>query len=123
MLDESIISPFTSISSLVLGLKWILISKIALEFGISCLEEDKITFTHENVSSLFVVYAFDIWLKYVDTKFTLVECSFGTVVLITNDDPGKYGSTGYGIGFDLESQYFLNDKWGKDIIILGVDNK
>ena len=52
----------------------------------------------------------------------MVDFLLGTVRLNTNADTGKYESTAYDIGFDLQSQFYLNDEWDKDIIIFDIDN-
>ena len=52
----------------------------------------------------------------------LVDFLLGTVRLNTNADTDKYESTAYSIGFDLQSQFYLNDEWDKDIIIFDIDN-
>ena len=40
----------------------------------------------------------------------LVDFLLGTVRLNTNADTDKYESTAYSIGFDLQSQFYLNDE-------------
>ena len=36
----------------------------------------------------------------------------------------KYEYSGFGIGFDARSQFYLsNGEWGKNVAIYGVDNK
>ena len=52
----------------------------------------------------------------------MVDFLLGTVRLNTNADTGKYESTAYDIGFDLQSQFYLKDEWDKDIIIFDIDN-
>ena len=47
---------------------------------------------------------------------------FGAVKLAINPDPDKYKYSGYGIGFDLRSEFSLLDgRMGKNAIIFGVD--
>ena len=54
----------------------------------------------------------------MNTDFTLKDCLFGGVKLAKNADPDKYVYTGYGIGFDLRSEFALLDgSMGKNIII------
>ena len=63
------------------------------------------------------------WSRHLNTDFTLDDCLFGAVKLTNNADPGKYEYSGYSIGFDACSQFLLsNGEWGKDDVILGVDN-
>ena len=50
------------------------------------------------------------------------DCLFGGVKLDKNADPDKYLYTGYGIGFDLRSEFSLPDgNVGKNVIIFGAD--
>ena len=47
---------------------------------------------------------------------------FDAVKITENDDPDIYVYTGYGIGFDLRSEFSLpNDSMGKNVIIFGFD--
>ena len=45
------------------------------------------------------------WSRDLNTVFTLHNCLFGAAKLTTNADPGKYGYSGYGVGFDARSQF------------------
>ena len=67
---------------------------------------NKPPFTANNVVNLFIVYEF---MNYIDgdlnTDFTLKDCLFGAAKLTKNADPGKYRYSGYGIGFDLRSEF------------------
>ena len=49
------------------------------------------------------------WPRDLNTNFTLDNCLFGSVKLTKNADPDKYVYTGYGIGFDLRSEFSLPD--------------
>ena len=58
----------------------------------------------------------------MNSDFTLKGCLFGGVKLAKNADPDKYVYIGYGIGFDLPSEFSLPDgSMGKNVIIFGVD--
>ena len=47
---------------------------------------------------------------------------FGAVKLTKNADPDKYKHNGYGIRFDLRSQFSSSDgTWGKNVIIFGAN--
>ena len=47
---------------------------------------------------------------------------FGAVTLIKNADIGKYGYSGYGIGFDRKPSFsFPSGGFSQDVIIFGVD--
>ena len=61
-----------------------------------------------NVVNLFIVYESCAWYL------------FGALRLYKSPDPDK---NGHGIGFDVRSQFSLpNGKWGKKVIIFGVDD-
>ena len=47
---------------------------------------------------------------------------FGAVKLTKNADPDKYKYSGYGIGYDLQSEFLLPDgSMGKNVAIVGGD--
>ena len=73
---------------------------VRLEFQESCLKQDKVTFTLNNVVDLFTAYELDTCLRGLNTDFTLKNCLFGAVKLTKNADPEKYSYSEYGIGFD-----------------------
>ena len=78
------------------------------------MKQVKVTFTHRNVVSLFIVYELDTWSRDLSTKFIQGDCLFGAVKLTKNPDPDKYGSSGYGIGLSVHADYRK-----KDILVLG----
>ena len=98
-------------------------SRIRSKIEVSCLKhEDKVPFTPSNLVNLFVVYNLDTWSRDLNTDFILKYCLCGSVKLTKNADPDKYKYSGYGIGFDLHSNFSLPDcSMGKNIIIFGVD--
>ena len=55
LLHEGIDIPIT-VDSLSLKIKWMQDAKIPLEFKVSCLKQDKTTFTPKNVVNLSFVY-------------------------------------------------------------------
>ena len=74
----------------------------------------------------------NLWLRNLNTDFTLQNCLFGSKKLTKNADPDKYRHNGYGIGFDSRSELlFMDGSSGKIIIIFGagmnssvhIDNK
>ena len=97
-------------------------SRTRLRFEGSCLkQEDKARFTQNNVVNLFIVYELDRWSQELNTDFTL-KSLFGAVKLTKNADPHKYRYNGYGIWFDLPSEFSLPDgSMGKNVIIFGVN--
>ena len=64
--------------------------------------------------------------KYKDNTIisdpALENCLFVAVTLTKNSDIGKYGYSGYGIGFDRKgSCSFQGGGYGQHVIIFGVD--
>ena len=58
----------------------------------------------------------------MNSGFTLKDCLFGSVKLIKNAPLDKYVYSGYGAGFDLRSEFSLNDgSIGKTVIIFGIN--
>ena len=53
----------------------------------------------------FIVYKLDTGSRDLNTDFTLKDCLFGDVKLAKNNDQDKYVYTGYGIGFNLRSEF------------------
>ena len=69
-----------------------------------------------------MVYKLDTQSRDLNSVFTLKYSLFGEIQLVKNADPGKYVYSGYGIGFDLRSEFFLpNSSGDKNVIIFGVD--
>ena len=64
--------------------------KLDVEFKENFLKEDKATFTHWNVESLFIVYKLDTWSQDLNTDVTLNDSLFGAVKLTKKADPDKY---------------------------------
>ena len=90
--------------------------------GGNCLGLSSIS-THKNVANLYISYKLDTWSRDLSTGFTLGNCLFGATKLTKNVDPDKYGYRGYGIGFDVHSQFSLpGNSWGKNGIVFGVDS-
>ena len=75
------------------------------------------------MKNLYISYTLDTWSRRLDTDFTSGNYLFGAVKLTKNAGRDKYGYKDYGIGFDVCSQFSLQDcSWGKNIIIFRVDN-
>ena len=62
-----------------------------------------------DVVSLFIIYELDRLSRDLNTDFALKDCSFGAVKLTKDADPDKYKNSGYGIGFDLRSEFSFTD--------------
>ena len=47
---------------------------------------------------------------------------FGAITLTRNNDPNKYGYSGFGIGFDAPSQFLWSESSrGKNVVFVGAD--
>ena len=75
-----------------------------------------------DVVSLFIIYELDRLSRDLNIDFPLKDCLFGAVKLTKDADPDKYKYSGYGIGFDLRSEFsFTDGSMGKNGIIFGAD--
>ena len=88
-------------------------TKTRVKFDGSCLKQDKITYNHGKLVSIYILYeiskSFNI--SYHPTK---ENCLFSAVSLNRNAETNKYKYFGYGIGFDRH-------RFGIYLIIFGVD--
>ena len=63
------------------------------------------------------------WSRGLNADFTLDDYLFGLVKFTKNVDPDKYGYSGYGIRFDVRSQFSLAiGEWDKNVVIFGMKN-
>ena len=75
-----------------------------------------------DVVSLFIIYELGRLSRDSNIDFALKDCLFGAVKLTKDADPDKYKYSGYGIGFDLRSEFsFTDGSMGKNGIIFGAD--
>ena len=97
--------------------------KFCLIFKGSCLKQNKnSTFTPPNIINLFIVYKWYTWPRDLSSGFTLEDSLFEGVTLAKNADPDTYVYPGYGIKFDLRSEFSLTDgSVCKNFIFSGVD--
>ena len=95
--DEVIKPPATSDNSLASALNYVG-NKIRVKFDGGCLKQDKITFNHGKIVSLYIVYTLSLNLN--SFNFALENCLFGALKLTKNTDIDKYKYSGYGTGFD-----------------------
>ena len=97
-------------------------SKFCLIIKGSCLEQKNATFILPNRINVFIVFELNTCSRDINTDLTLKDCLIGGVKLSKNDDPGKYVYIGYGIGYDLLSEFSFSDgSTGKNVIIFGVN--
>ena len=69
------------------------------------LKQDSVSFIHVNVVNLYISYKLNTQLRDLNTGFMLGNCLSGVGKLTKNANPDKYGYIGYGIGFDVCSQF------------------
>ena len=96
-------------------------AKIRVKFKGSCLKQDKITYTHEKIVSIYIVY--EISKNYnISIYPTLENCLFGAVSLTKNADIDQYKYSGYDIGFDRHGEFSFGSRgFSTNAIIFGVD--
>ena len=85
-------------------------TKTKVEFNGSCLKQEKVTYNHEKIVNIYIVY--EISKNYNISSYpTLENCLFGAVSLTKNTDIGKYRLGEFSFGNGL----------GKNFIIFGAD--
>ena len=96
-------------------------TKTRVKFTGSCLKQSKISYTHGKVVNIYIVYELGASSSHNNDP-TLKNCLFGAVTLTKNADIDKYDYSGYGIGFDIKSDFsFSGGGFGQNVIIFGVD--
>ena len=117
---ESIKTLVTSDNSLTPALSYYG-AKTRVKFHGSCLKQPKASFDHKTIVNIYIVYELGASTSNSDDP-TLRNCLFDTATLTKNADIGKYGYSGYGIGFDRKSSFsFPGGGFGQNVIIFGVD--
>ena len=116
--DESIKPPSTSDKSLTPLIDYYGYN-IRVKFNGSILRQPKVSYTHEKIVNIYIVYELAGSSSHSDDR-TLKNCLFGT--LTKNADIDKYGYSGYGIGFDRKSSFsFPAGGFGQNVLIFGAD--
>ena len=96
-------------------------TKTRVEFSVSCLKQDSVTFNHKKVVNIYIVYEISKSINISD-YLTLENCLFGAVSLTKNAEIDRCGYSGYGIGFDRHGSFsFPGTGLGRNVIIFGVD--
>ena len=94
-------------------------SKIRIKFNASFLNWFPPTIRHEDIVNIYIVY--EITSNYSEINYpTLENGLFGSIKLTKNADINKYGYSGYGIGFDRNTSFSVDNEIGKNVIF-GVD--
>ena len=107
LLSESVAIPITADNSLSPTFKWYRNSNFCFVFKGNYLKQDEATFTSPNIIHFSIVYELDTWSQDLDADFTLKVCLFGSVKLTKHRDPDKYSYSGYGIGSDSRSLFYI----------------
>ena len=117
--NESIKPPTTSDNSLNPRLSYCG-TEIRVQFTGSCLKQPKLTFTHQKVVNIYIVYELGASTSHISD---LQEKSvYGAVALTKNADIEKYRYSGYGIRFDRRSSFsFPSGGCGQNVLIFGRD--
>ena len=94
-------------------------TKTRVEFNGSCLKQDKVTYSHETIVNIYIVY--EISKNYNISSYpTLENCFFGAVSLTKNADIDQYKYSGYDIGFDRKGEFSLGSRgFGRNCIVFG----
>ena len=122
MSTEKVTTPTTTYHSLSPSIKWYKNSNFCLIFKRSCWKRKRRNFYPFKYNNFFTVYELDRWSRDLNSDFTFKDCLFLGVRLAKNADSNKYVYAGYGIGFNLRSEFSLPDSsTGKNVIIFGVD--
>ena len=86
------------------------------------MKQDKITYTHEKIVNIYIVYEINKKGNTITSDLTLENCLFGAVTLTKNVNIDRYGYSGYGIGFDRKGIFsFSGGGYGQNVLILEVD--
>ena len=95
-------------------------ARIKLTFSGDLLKQDKISYSHRPIVSIYVVYR--LAPRTNNSDVTLENCLFGAVKLTKNSDIDKYKHSGYGIEFDSEGSFsHASGEFGKNVINFGPD--
>ena len=86
------------------------------------MKQDKITYTHEKIANIYIVYEINKKDNTITSDLTLENCLFGAVTLTKNVNIDRYGYSGYGIGFDRRGSFsFPGGGYGQNVLIFGAD--
>ena len=107
--DESIKPRTTSDNSLAPLIDYVGY-KIRLKFNGSCLKQPWVTYTHEKAVNIYIIYELAGSSSHTDDP-TIKNCLFRAVTLTKKADIDDYGYSGYGIGFDRKSSFFISRRW------------
>ena len=119
-LSNKIIKPIATSDNIVTPLIDYYTNTIRVKFNGSILRQPKISYTHQNILNIYIVYELGASTSYNNP--TLKNCLFAAVTLTKNTDIEKYGYSGYGICFDRRSSFsFPAGEFGQNVLIFSVD--
>ena len=96
-------------------------AKTRVKFTGRCLKQPKVSYTNGKTVNIYIVYELGASSSHSDYP-TFKNSLFSAVTLTKNEDIGKYGYSGHGIGFDRKSGFsFPGGGFGQNVIIFGVD--
>ena len=117
--DERIYSITASNYSITPSLDY-LGAKVRVKFSGSCLKQDKVTYTHETIVNIYIVYEISKNLN-ISTYPTIENCFFGAVSLTKHVDIDQYKYSRNGIVFYRKGMFSVGNGFGRSCIIFGVD--
>ena len=87
-------------------------TKKRLRFSGTCLKQDKITYNHGKIVSIYIAYEINKKKNSTSSHPALENCLFGVVSLTKSTDIDKYKYPGYEIGFDRHGHgFFFSSYW------------
>ena len=89
-------------------------TKTRVEFGGSCLKQDKVTHNHGKIVNLYIA-------NEISKNYNISSYFFGAVSLTKNGDIDQYKYSGYGVGFDKHGEFSFGNGLGRNCIIFGAD--
>ena len=95
-------------------------NRIRVKFDGGCLKQNQGTLLYGGIVNVYTDYEITDSFN-VSSYPTLENCLFGAVKLTENADIGKYGYSGYEIGFDRHWSFSFGNVVGKNVIIFWVD--
>ena len=117
--DESIKPPSTPNEILNPSQNYVS-TKARIRFSGDCLKQEKITFNHEQIVKIYIVYEIEKSVN-ISSYPTLENCLFVTVKLTKHVDVALYKYSGYGIVFDRKGFFsHPSGRTGKNGIIFRV---
>ena len=108
--DESINLPTTSKKMLNPSVDSVG-TKAGVKFNEDCLKKEKISFNHEKIVKIYIVYEIERSVN-ASSYPTPENCLFGAVKLAKHIDIDQYKYSGYGIRFDWKGPYSIGYETG-----------